>query len=140
MKIMTRVNKNSSRPCFPHLPFFYFIRLIEKLGPLCFSVYFFFFQIFFCEVSPSVCVSFSVSVSCSLSVPPSALIERLCTVGTERKEKPDNDTRQYCVENPDLLYTRLFTHILHTLALPPTLAFSSCEAHAEHVFMHVLSG
>lgn len=61
------------------------------------------------------CLFFSFSL---VSVPPSALIERLCTVGTERKEKLDNDTRQYCVENPDLLYTRLFTHIQPTLCLP----------------------
>lgn len=59
----------------------------------------------------------SLSVLRSLfPFPPSALIERVCTVGAERKKETDNDTRLYCVENPDLSSSH--TYDTHVLPLP----------------------
>lgn len=124
---MTRLNKNSSHPGSPHLFLFPPLFLI-RLDPLCPWACFFFSPNPYLRGS-SVWVSFSVSVSCSLSVPPSVLIERLCTAGAERKEKLDNDTRQYCVENLDLSYRRLHPHTTHTCSPSHSGAFFIWSTH-----------
>ena len=51
---------------------------------------------------------------------PAVLIERVCTAGTERKKEIDNDTRPYCVENPDLSRTKSVTHAHKPHTLTPS--------------------